>query len=70
MRWDFRYQREEANIEAWVNLQSAKAEAESRKLEVAIYFMCSRKLIKAYSCNLTPEFNSISSAYVSSNSVT
>lgn len=35
MKWDFRYQREEAKIEAWVNLQSAKAEAESRKLEVA-----------------------------------
>ncbi|XVF86987.1 hypothetical protein PTKIN_Ptkin18bG0084400 [Pterospermum kingtungense] len=29
-----RYQREEAKIQAWVNLQSAKAEAESRKLEV------------------------------------
>ncbi|KAL6585242.1 hypothetical protein OROMI_004531 [Orobanche minor] len=28
-----RYQREEAKIQAWVNLQSAKAEAESRKLE-------------------------------------
>ncbi|KAG6395644.1 hypothetical protein SASPL_141767 [Salvia splendens] len=34
-----RYQREEANIEAWVNLQSAKAEAESRKLEVKIQKM-------------------------------
>ncbi|KAL6996190.1 hypothetical protein U1Q18_006324 [Sarracenia purpurea var. burkii] len=29
-----RYQREEAKIQAWVNLQSAKAEAQSRKLEV------------------------------------
>ncbi|KAF7843683.1 putative DNA binding protein [Senna tora] len=29
----FRYQREEAKIQAWVNLQSAKAEAQSRKLE-------------------------------------
>ncbi|KAL3632852.1 hypothetical protein CASFOL_025836 [Castilleja foliolosa] len=28
-----RYQREEAKIQAWVNLQSAMAEAESRKLE-------------------------------------
>ncbi|XP_052180761.1 uncharacterized protein LOC127793964 isoform X2 [Diospyros lotus] len=28
-----RYQREEAKIQAWVNLQSAKAEAQSRKLE-------------------------------------
>ncbi|XP_077239945.1 remorin family protein [Tasmannia lanceolata] len=32
----FRYQREEAKIQAWVNLQSAKAEAQSRKLEVKI----------------------------------
>jgi hypothetical protein len=30
----FRYQREEAKIQAWVNLQNAKAEAQSRKLEV------------------------------------
>lgn len=29
-----RYQREEAKIQAWVNLQNAKAEAQSRKLEV------------------------------------
>ncbi|KAF5207292.1 Remorin family protein [Thalictrum thalictroides] len=29
-----RYQREEAKIQAWVNLQSAKSEAQSRKLEV------------------------------------
>jgi hypothetical protein len=29
-----RYQREEAKIQAWVNLESAKAEAQSRKLEV------------------------------------
>ncbi|CAO2149757.1 unnamed protein product [Urochloa humidicola] len=28
-----RYQREEAKIQAWVNLESAKAEAQSRKLE-------------------------------------
>ncbi|CAA0829483.1 Remorin family protein [Striga hermonthica] len=34
-----RYQREEAKIQAWVNLQSAKAEAESRKLEVKIQKM-------------------------------
>ena len=30
----YRYQREEAKIQAWVNLQNAKAEAQSRKLEV------------------------------------
>ncbi|KAG1366386.1 hypothetical protein COCNU_13G001760 [Cocos nucifera] len=29
-----RYQREEAKIQAWVNLESAKAEAQSRKLEI------------------------------------
>ncbi|XAR49831.1 hypothetical protein NMG60_11003985 [Bertholletia excelsa] len=34
-----RYQREEAKIQAWVNLQSAKAEAQSRKLEVKIQRM-------------------------------
>ncbi|XP_058108697.1 uncharacterized protein LOC131251773 [Magnolia sinica] len=34
-----RYQREEAKIQAWVNLQSAKAEAQSRKLEVKIQKM-------------------------------
>ncbi|KAL3632109.1 hypothetical protein CASFOL_025093 [Castilleja foliolosa] len=34
-----RYKREEAKIQAWVNLQSAKAEAESRKLEVKIQKM-------------------------------
>ncbi|XP_057770583.1 uncharacterized protein LOC130990375 [Salvia miltiorrhiza] len=34
-----RYQREEAKIQAWVNLQSAKAEAESRKLEVKVQKM-------------------------------
>lgn len=32
--WVYRYQREEAKIQAWVNLQNAKAEAQSRKLEV------------------------------------
>ncbi|OIV95165.1 hypothetical protein TanjilG_21555 [Lupinus angustifolius] len=31
-----RYQREEAKIQAWVDLQSAKAEAQSKKLEVKI----------------------------------
>lgn len=36
LRLKFRYQREEAKIQAWVNLQSAKAEAESRKLEVLL----------------------------------
>lgn len=44
-----RYQREEARIQAWVNLQSAKAEAESRKLEVKIQKMRSNleeKLMK------------------------
>ncbi|KAL5666956.1 hypothetical protein ACJX0J_019177, partial [Zea mays] len=43
-RWDdddrakscIRYQREEAKIQAWVNLESAKAEAQSRKLEVKL----------------------------------
>jgi hypothetical protein len=33
----YRYQREEAKIQAWVNLQNAKAEAQSRKLEVFSY---------------------------------
>ncbi|XP_018850553.2 uncharacterized protein LOC109013064 [Juglans regia] len=44
-----RYQREEAKIQAWVNLQSAKAEAQSRKLEVKIQRMRSNleeKLMK------------------------
>lgn len=44
-----RYQREEAKIQAWVNLQSAKAEAQSRKLEVKIERMRSNleeKLMK------------------------
>eukprot|EP01018_Ginkgo_biloba_P027818 Gb_07229 [translate_table: standard] len=43
------YQREEARIEAWLNLQGAKAEAESRKLEVKIEKMRSNleeKLMK------------------------
>ncbi|KAI3876262.1 hypothetical protein MKX03_028492 [Papaver bracteatum] len=34
-----RYQREEAKIQAWVNLQNAKAEAQSKKLEVKIQRM-------------------------------
>ncbi|KAF8081846.1 hypothetical protein N665_0862s0010 [Sinapis alba] len=37
-----RYQREEAKIKAWVNLQDAKAEAQSRKLEVKIQKMRSK----------------------------
>ncbi|TKY61156.1 Remorin, C-terminal [Spatholobus suberectus] len=44
-----RYQREEAKIQAWVNLQSAKAEAQSRKLEVKMQKMRSNleeKLMK------------------------
>ncbi|KAA8541577.1 hypothetical protein F0562_022729 [Nyssa sinensis] len=44
-----RYQREEAKIQAWLNLQSAKAEAQSRKLEVKIQMMRSNleeKLMK------------------------
>ncbi|PON78282.1 Remorin, C-terminal [Trema orientale] len=44
-----RYHREEAKIQAWVNLQSAKAEAQSRKLEVKIQKMRSNleeKLMK------------------------
>ncbi|XP_039041141.1 uncharacterized protein LOC120179678 [Hibiscus syriacus] len=44
-----RYQREEAKIQAWVSLQSAKAEAQSRKLEVKIQKMRSKleeKLMK------------------------
>ncbi|KFK35691.1 hypothetical protein AALP_AA4G024600 [Arabis alpina] len=44
-----RYQREEAKIQAWVNLQNAKAEAQSRKLEVKIQKMRSHfeeKLMK------------------------
>uniref|UniRef100_A0ACD5WUD5 Uncharacterized protein n=2 Tax=Avena sativa TaxID=4498 RepID=A0ACD5WUD5_AVESA len=56
-RWDddertkscIRYQREEAKIQAWINLESAKAEAQSRKLEVKIQKMRSNleeKLMK------------------------
>ncbi|XP_022844417.1 uncharacterized protein LOC111367662 [Olea europaea var. sylvestris] len=48
-KWCLRYQREEAKIQAWVNLQNAKAEAESRKLEVKIQKMRSNleeKLMK------------------------
>ncbi|KDP40631.1 hypothetical protein JCGZ_24630 [Jatropha curcas] len=44
-----RYQREEAKIQAWLNLQTAKAEAQSRKLEVKIQKMRSNleeKLMK------------------------
>ncbi|XP_076883959.1 uncharacterized protein LOC143532947 [Bidens hawaiensis] len=44
-----RYQIKEAKIQAWVNLQKAKAEAESRKLEVKIQKMKSKheeKLMK------------------------
>ncbi|XVE51780.1 hypothetical protein DITRI_Ditri02bG0068700 [Diplodiscus trichospermus] len=44
-----RYQREEAKIQAWLNLQTAKAEAKSRKLEVKIQKMRSNleeKLMK------------------------
>lgn len=44
-----RYQREEARIEAWINLQTAKAEAETKKLEVKIEKMRSHleeKLMK------------------------
>ncbi|CAH1428859.1 unnamed protein product [Lactuca virosa] len=37
-----RYQREEAKIQAWVDLQNAKAEAQSRKLEVKIQKMRSK----------------------------
>lgn len=37
-----RYQMEEAKIQAWVNLQKAKVEAESRKLEVKIQKMRSK----------------------------
>jgi Remorin, C-terminal region len=39
--FDYRYQREEAKIQAWVNLENAKAEAQSRKLEVILLaFFC------------------------------
>ncbi|WOL09392.1 hypothetical protein Cni_G18145 [Canna indica] len=44
-----RYQREEAKIQAWVNLHNAEAEAQSRKLEVKIQKMRSNleeKLMK------------------------
>lgn len=47
-----RYQREEARIEAWINLQTAKAEAETKKLEVKIEKMRSHleeKLMKKMS---------------------
>ncbi|KAI3414565.1 Remorin_C domain-containing protein [Psidium guajava] len=49
MKCCLRYQREEAKIQAWVNLESAKAEAQSRKLEVKIQKMRSNleeKLMK------------------------
>lgn len=51
-----RYQREEAKIQAWVNLQSAKAEAQSRKLEVLLSSFFSFPwwaLIPAGFCSLT-----------------
>ncbi|CAI0419310.1 unnamed protein product [Linum tenue] len=38
-KWCLRYESEEARIQAWVNLQSAKAEAKSRQLEVKIQKM-------------------------------
>ncbi|KAK9734381.1 hypothetical protein RND81_04G136100 [Saponaria officinalis] len=47
-----RYRREEAKIQAWINLQTAKAEAQSRKLEVKIQKMRSNleeKLMKRMS---------------------
>ncbi|XP_057503685.1 uncharacterized protein LOC130787311 [Actinidia eriantha] len=47
-----RYHREEAKIQAWLNLQHAKAEAQSRKLEVKIQRMRSdleEKLMKRLS---------------------
>lgn len=49
MKCCLRYQREEAKIQAWLNLESAKAEAQSRKLEVKIQKMRSNleeKLMK------------------------
>ncbi|KAJ6342382.1 hypothetical protein OIU77_023526 [Salix suchowensis] len=48
-KYCLRYQREEAKIQAWLNLESAKAEAQSRKLEVKIQKMRSNleeKLMK------------------------
>ncbi|KAK0595360.1 hypothetical protein LWI29_005908 [Acer saccharum] len=52
-----RYQREEAKIQAWVNLQSAKAEAQSRKLEPSLsthtpplYYSLSLKLRFSLRC--------------------
>ncbi|KAE9595861.1 hypothetical protein Lal_00030778 [Lupinus albus] len=51
-KYCLRYQREEARIQAWVNLQNAKAEAHSRKLEVKIQKMRSNleeKLMKRMS---------------------
>lgn len=41
IRIDCRYQREEAKIEALLNLQCARAEAQSRKLEMKIQKMIS-----------------------------
>ncbi|GMH03844.1 hypothetical protein Nepgr_005683 [Nepenthes gracilis] len=52
IKYCLRYQREEAKIQAWINLQSARAEAQSRKLEVKIQKMRSdleEKLIKQMS---------------------
>ncbi|PHU24802.1 hypothetical protein BC332_09909 [Capsicum chinense] len=48
-KYCLRYQREEAKIQAWINLQNAKAEAQSKKLEVKIQKMRSNleeKLMK------------------------
>ncbi|XP_027167828.1 uncharacterized protein At3g61260-like [Coffea eugenioides] len=44
-----RYQREEAKIQAWVNLQRAKAEAQSRKLE----FFCLNLMVMMLSALLS-----------------
>ncbi|KAE9615314.1 putative remorin [Lupinus albus] len=55
-----RYEREEAKIQAWVNLQNAKAEAQSRKLEVfhfnffyhdLCFFVCLSSLILVENIN-------------------
>lgn len=63
-RWDdddrakscIRYQREEAKIQAWVNLESAKAEAQSRKLEVKLNQVLSTTIFVrcCFLCNANP----------------
>lgn len=49
-----RYKREEARINAWENLQKAKAEAELKKLEVGVSFSVFVELLMEVFQSLTP----------------